>query len=90
MLCIGVGVINRVQNEIMNAPLFWLSIIDAIVSPLQGFLNRYANLEVALNPLSIVYGMNKKLRERWFQTLFCCCFKKEEKTPLLRRNPQAQ
>lgn len=51
MLCIGVGVINRVQNEIMKAPLFWLSIIDAMVSPLQGFLNRYTKLEGDSNSL---------------------------------------
>ena len=44
MLCIGVGVINRIQNAAMGRPLFWLSIIDGIISPLQGFLNRLDRL----------------------------------------------
>jgi len=73
MLCIGIGAINRFQNFISpKNPIFWLNILDATVSPLQGFLN------------CLVYGMNKQIRNAWFD-LMCCCFKSREveKEPLL-------
>jgi len=71
MLCIGVGAINRVQNFIApEQPVFVLNILDAALSPLQGFLN------------SLVYGMNKQLRKGWTQALCCNC-KSEESEPLL-------
>jgi len=59
IFCVSVGVINRIQNAITNTSWFWLSVCDALVSPLQGFLN------------SIVYGMNKRLRLRWYEVLTC-------------------
>jgi len=52
MICIGVGVVNRVQN-LFGPPLFWLSFIDALFSPLQGFLN------------SIVYGLSRQQFLKW-------------------------
>jgi len=74
MFCIGVGVVNRVQNMLdKENPLFWLNIIDAAVSPLQGFLN------------SIVYGMNKQLRRTWFSVL--CCRKKQKDGEYNSRSP---
>lgn len=57
--CIGVGVINRVVSWITEREYFWLSILDAAVSPLQGFLNCF------------VYGMNKNLRMYWIGFLTC-------------------
>ena len=74
MLCIGVGAANRIQNAIApDHPWFWLYILDAAISPLQGFLN------------SIVYGMNKQLREKWRELLhtICCGYPETESAPLL-------
>jgi len=64
MLCVGVGAVNRIQNFIRpDSPQFWLYVCDAVVSPLQGFLN------------SIVYGMNRQLRMKWQHILCCGCLK---------------
>jgi len=74
MLCVGVGAVNRIQNAIAPGhPWFWLYILDAAVSPLQGFLN------------SIVYGMNKQLRERWKELIhtLCCGYQETESAALL-------
>lgn len=99
LVCLGVGVINRIQNEVQvrrhtsrhtrlivslprhathftqpKHPVFILELLDAMFSPLQGFLNRYIRsaitcLCVTLSH-SIVYGLNRPMRER---VLSLCC-----------------
>eukprot|EP01118_Nematostelium_gracile_P001833 TRINITY_DN1189_c0_g1_i1.p1 TRINITY_DN1189_c0_g1~~TRINITY_DN1189_c0_g1_i1.p1 ORF type:complete len:165 (-),score=28.82 TRINITY_DN1189_c0_g1_i1:28-522(-) len=67
LFCVGVGGANRLQNFISPGhPLFWLNIMDAAISPLQGFLN------------CLVYGMNKQLRRAWYQAICCCCKDKQD------------
>jgi len=66
MFCVSVGAINRMQNWIdPKSPQYWLYFCDALVSPLQGFLN------------SIIYGMNKQLRIKWLTLLHNCSSPKE-------------
>ncbi len=49
MLCIGIGAANRMQNWANpSAPQFWLYCLDALVSPLQGFLNRHVKHSVKI------------------------------------------
>lgn len=76
MICIGVGVVNRVQN-LFGPPLFWLSFIDALFSPLQGFLN------------SIVYGMSRQQFLKWRDLILylynCNCFRRKSEIDELAR-----
>jgi hypothetical protein len=86
MFCVGVGVINSVQNWVKpHHPLFWLYVCDGLVSPLQGFLNRYVDLKYHISlSFSIIYGMNKQLRSKWFDILRCRTDSEDPQSPINR------